>query len=221
MMSAEPIQAQRILSLQKPADIVQVIEQHGPRLGPALGCTALHALAELAGPLNEEERRRLMSEPSVGRLMLQLGSQLSGAGELDAQGLSSILWALARLGQTESPLLNGLVKRLMLLTSHGCVSCSLFLIAVQALAQLKMLGGAVGAAVLSHALGQVMSFKLAELATICRALTEAIGAEAAPLLRETLTKRLGELASPPTESTPGQGAKQALTPVVGRSRQAS
>ena len=202
------IEGRKILSLSKPADVVQLIEQHGSRMGPALGATALHALAVLADPLPDEEQRRLMNEPSVGRLMLQLGAQLSGASELDAQGLSSILWVLARLEQTESPLLNGLIKRLMLLTSHGCVSSSLFLVTVQALSQLKVLGGAVGTAVLTHTYSHLMAFKLTELATICRALAEAISTEAAPLLRDTLARRGEELVAPPTEMTPGQVAKQ-------------
>ena len=64
--------------------------------------------------------------------------------------VARFLWALAKLNQTESPLLNGLLKRLMLLTSHGCVETSLFLVIVQSMAKLNLLGGSLS---LGHPFG--------------------------------------------------------------------
>ena len=171
-------------------------------MGPGLGATALHAFVVLLGGLSEEEQRSLFATPVVKSLLLQLGSQLSGATEIDAQGLTSILWALAKLKQTESPLLGGLVKRLMLLTSHGCVSTALFLVNVQAIASLNLLSGNVATVVLQHTQNHLMAFTLAELATLCRALAEGMGAAAAPLLRDALEKRGGDL-------TTAQDSKQA------------
>ena len=52
---------------------------------------ALHALAVLAAPLPKDERNKLCAEPTVGGadgLLMQLGKQLSGAGEADAAGLT-------------------------------------------------------------------------------------------------------------------------------------
>ena len=55
--------------------------------------------------------------------MRSMGGQLAGASETDSQGLSSILWAMAQLEcSAESPLLQGLVKRLLLLAQHGRVA---------------------------------------------------------------------------------------------------
>ena len=201
-MSKDTVPVAKIIACVRPADLVQIIEQHGPRMCPGLGATTLHAFVVLLGGLSEEEQRTLFATPVVKSLLLQLGSQLSGAAEIDAQGLTSILWALAKLKQTESPLLGGLIKRLMLLTSHGCVSTALFLVIVQAIASLNMLGGPVGAAVLQHTQAQLMAFTLGELATLCRALAEATGTAAAPLLRDFLEKRGGDL-------TTAQEGKQA------------
>eukprot|EP00966_Prymnesium_polylepis_P087721 2029828-Prymnesium_polylepis.1 len=149
-----PLPVTKIISCTKPAEVVQLIEAHGPRLGPALGATSLHTLAVLADSLSDEEQRTLLATPIVKNLLMQLGSQLSGAGEIDAQGLVSILWALAKLNQNDSPLLNGLIKRLVLLTDHGCVSTSLFLVIVQATKKLNLLAGGLAAAMMAHTQAQ-------------------------------------------------------------------
>ena len=109
------------------AEALRVIEQH-PRSRPGTGGVALHALAVL-GAAAEGGAEQAVREPTVGGadgLLMQLGKQL-GAGEADAAGLTGILWALALLDQGDSPLLGGLVKRLLLLLNHGKVprtSCS-------------------------------------------------------------------------------------------------
>ena len=83
---------------------------------------ALHMLARSAATLSTEEKRQVGREPWFEKMMMKLGSQLSGASETDAQGLTAILWAMAQLEQSESPLVMGLLKRVMLLAQHGRVS---------------------------------------------------------------------------------------------------
>lgn len=171
---SDPIQLSALLTAHRPSDVISLIEQHGPRMGPALGAATLHCLAVLGGPLSEAERKKLFDIPCVGRLIMQLGSQLSGAGEIDSQGLTSILWALARLGQADSPLLTGLVRRLILLASHGAVPPRLLMIGVQSIHRLRLLGGAVGNAVLAHVQSNMGNFAVAELATLGRCLVDAL-----------------------------------------------
>ena len=172
------------------AEALRVIEQHHKIFGPGTGGVALHALAVLAAPLPKEERNKLCAEPTVGGadgLLMQLGKQLSGAGEADAAGLTGILWALALLDQGDSPLLGGLVKRLLLLLNHGKVPPNQLLVAAQALARLQLLGGAVGAAVVAHVRAHLADFHCAQLGTLARALVGALGgAGAEPLLRDLL-----------------------------------
>ena len=171
-------------------EALRVIEQHHKIFGPGTGGVALHALAVLAAPLPKEERNKLCAEPTVGGadgLLMQLGKQLSGAGEADAAGLTGILWALALLDQGDSPLLGGLVKRLLLLLNHGKVPPNQLLVAAQALARLQLLGGAVGAAVVAHVRAHLADFHCAQLGTLARALVGALGgAGAEPLLRDLL-----------------------------------
>ena len=172
------------------AEALRVIEQHHKIFGPGTGGVALHALAVLAAPLPKDERNKLCAEPTVGGadgLLMQLGKQLSGAGEADAAGLTGILWALALLDQGDSPLLGGLVKRLLLLLNHGKVPPNQLLVAAQALARLQLLGGAVGAAVVAHVRAHLADFHCAQLGTLARALVGALGgAGAEPLLRDLL-----------------------------------
>ena len=109
-------QRSALLLCASPDDVIRLIETDGPRYNAAVGCIALHALATLAAPLGADECARVANAACVNKLLLQLGGQLSGGSEADAQGLTSILWALARLSQAECPLLQVRVA------SHQCRS---------------------------------------------------------------------------------------------------
>ena len=132
--------------LSKPQDIAHLIERAHDTMGVATGSIALHLLARSSMQLPAEERKAILTRDWFGKLMMRLGGQLAGASETDAQGLICILWALAALEQGESPLLTGLVKRVLLLVQHGRVSTSQLLLIAQALARLRLLGGPIGLA---------------------------------------------------------------------------
>ena len=170
-------------------DVLRSIEQHGPRLSASHGTTALHVLAVTAAPLPKEERRKLIAAPAVNKLLLQLGTQLSGTSDADVHGMTSILWALALLEQADCPLLQGLVNRLMLLITRGNVSTAQIMVTVQALAQLKLLAGPVGAALAARVQARLLEFSAPQLGTLARFLAEALGSGAELLLRDMLAKR--------------------------------
>ena len=137
---------EELLLLAKPNEVAYLIEHNYERMGVATGSVALHMLARSSALLTADERKALASQDWFGKMMMRLGSQLSGAREADAQGLICILWALAALEQVQNPMLLGLVKRLLLLAQHGRVSVPQLLLTAQALARLKMLGGPIGIA---------------------------------------------------------------------------
>ena len=170
-------------------DVLRSIEQQGPRLTASHGATALHVLAVTAAPLPKEERRKLIAAPAVNKLLLQLGTQLAGTTDADVHGMTSILWALALLEQADCPLLQGLVNRLMLLITRGEVSTAQIMVTVQALAQLKLLAGSVGAALAARVQARLLEFSAPQLGTLARFLAEALGSGAELLLRDMLAKR--------------------------------
>ena len=67
------------------------------------------------------------------------------------------------------------------------------LLATQALAKLKQLGGPIGQAVTSIGLPRLADFNAAPLGTLSRALVEGLGVQAEPLLRAVSTARLEEV----------------------------
>ena len=170
-------------------DVLRSIELQGPRLSASHGATALHVLAVTAAPLPKEERRKLIAAPAVNKLLLQLGTQLAGTSDADVHGMTSILWALALLEQADCPVLQGLVNRLMLLITRGNVSTAQIMVTVQALAQLKLLAGSVGAALASRVQARLLEFSAPQLGTLARFLAEALGSGAELLLRDMLAKR--------------------------------
>ena len=105
----------------------------------------------------------------------------------------SVLWALAALEQKESPLLNGLIKRLVLLAQGGRVNAPQLLLMAQSLAKLGLLGGPIGQALANLTSARLADLHAAQLGTLARCLTEALGGPAAePLLRQMLASRLAE-----------------------------
>ena len=170
-------------------DILRSIEQQGPHLSASHGATALHVLAITATPLSKEERLKLIAAPSVNKLLLQLGTQLAGTTAAHLHGMTSILWALALLGQVDCPLLQGLVNRLMLLITRGEMSTAQIMVTVQALAQLELLAGPVGAALAGRVQARLLEFSAPQLGTLARLLAEALGTGAELLLRDVLAKR--------------------------------
>ena len=159
-----------LLTLSRTRDIAALIEQAHDRMSVATGSIAVHMLARSARGLTTGEKRQLAGEAWFGKMLMRLGSQLAGASETDAQGLSSILWAMAQLEQADSPLLQGLVKRLLLLAQHGRVSPSQLLLTAQALARLKLLSGPIGQALSNLALGRLGELHAAQLGTLARCL---------------------------------------------------
>ena len=170
-------------------DVLRSIEQQGPRLSASHGATALHVLAVTAAPLPKEERRKLIAAPAVNKLLQQLGTQLAGTSDADVHGMTSILWALALLEQEDCPVLQGLVNRLMLLITRGNVSTAQIMVTVQALAQLKLLAGSVGAALAAKVQARLLEFSAPQLGTLARLLAEALGSGAELLLRDVMAKR--------------------------------
>uniref|UniRef100_A0A7S0PVF3 Uncharacterized protein n=1 Tax=Coccolithus braarudii TaxID=221442 RepID=A0A7S0PVF3_9EUKA len=129
---------------------VRLIEEHAPRFSLALGSVALHVLANIVASSGVVECTQTLSMPAVNSLLLQLGSQLSGGSLIDAQGLTCMLWALARMGIVESPLVQGLLTRLLLLISHGSLDGPQLNIVTQAFAKLGMLSTSAGATLATH-----------------------------------------------------------------------
>ena len=93
-------------------EISRLLEAHYERLPVGVLSIGLHTLARTALVLPASERKALAELPWFGKMMMRLGGMLSGATVTDVKGLTSILWALSCLEQAESPLLQGLVKRL-------------------------------------------------------------------------------------------------------------
>lgn len=173
-------------------EISRLLEAHYERLPVGVLSIGLHTLARTALVLPASERKALAELPWFGKMMMRLGGMLSGATVTDVKGLTSILWALSCLEQAESPLLQGLVKRLLLLAQHGRVTSAQLLLATQALAKLKQLGGPIGQAVTSIVLPRLADLNAAHLGTLSRALVEGLGMQAEPLLRAVSTARLEE-----------------------------
>ena len=166
-------------------------------MGVATGSIALHMLARASMKLPAEEKKTIVSREWFGKLMMRLGGQLAGASETDAQGLVCILWALAALEQSDSPLLKGLINRVLLLIQHGRVNTPQLLLVAQALARLKQLGGE--NARVGLALSNLLQHRIGELnapsCTIPRCMAEAgdsANGGAEPFLRAILSTRLGE-----------------------------
>ena len=199
-----------LLTLSRPRDIGKLIEATCDKMGLATGCIAVHVLAQCASQsMSVEEKQQLASEAWFGRLLMRLGGQLAGASETDAHGLTTILWALALLEQTDSPLLQGLVKRLLLLAQHGRVSASQMLLTAQALARLKLLHSQIGQAFANLTLSRVAEFNAAQLGTIARCVADGLKGNAEPLVRAIVQGRLGEF------STEGVAARIASDPANG------
>lgn len=158
-------------------EISRLLEAHYERLPVGVLSIGLHTLARTALVLPASERKALAELPWFGKMMMRLGGMLSGATVTDVKGLTSILWALSCLEQAESPLLQGLVKRLLLLAQHGRVTSAQLLLATQALAKLKQLGGPIGQAVTSIVLPRLADLNAAHLGTLSRALVEGLGVQ--------------------------------------------
>ena len=159
-----------LLTLTRTRDIAALIESSCDKMSVATGSIALHLLARSAQNMPKEEKQGLARLAWFGKMLMRLGGQLAGASESDAQGLSSILWAMALLDQADSPLLQGLVKRLLLLTQHGRASASQMVLTAQALSRLKLLGGPVGQALANLSLSRIADFHAAQLGTMARCL---------------------------------------------------
>lgn len=170
-------------------DALRAIEHEGPYLSAARVAIGLHVVALSAAPLGPDERSQLANTPLMSNLMQQLGAQLNGTGEADLHGMASILWALALLEQTENPELQKLISRLLLFITHSHGSTAWLVAIVQSLAQLKMLGGAVGAALAAKVHARLDEFNAAQLGSLARLLAEALGSGAEPLLRQVLATR--------------------------------
>ena len=162
-----------ILTLSRTDELAQFIELNFERMGVATCSTALHLLARSAIALQSEQRRVMASQPWFRKMMMRLGSQLAGASDTDAQGLSSILWAMAVLEQNDNPLLLGLTKRLLLLAQHGRVSAAHLLLAAQSLAKLKMHGPPIGIALANLAQSRIAEFDAAQMGTMVRSIRTA------------------------------------------------
>jgi hypothetical protein len=184
-----------LLCLSRPQDLAAMIEQNYERMPVAAGAIALHLLARSTASMPTEQRKQIAQAPWFEKMMMRLGSQLSGGSETDAQGLSSILWAMAQLEQNDSPLLMGLIKRLLLLAQHGRVSPAHLLLTTQALTRLRLLSGAAGVAISNILQARLGEFHAAQLGTIARCFTDAPCAGTEPILRAILASRLGEFSA--------------------------
>jgi hypothetical protein len=151
------------------ADVLQHIESHAARYDCGAGSVALHLLAATARPLGAEEARRLGATPSVGRLVMQLGTQFAGGTELDARGLVALLWSLAVLAPPDSPLLQGLVKRILLLAQRGILTGTQLHTSAEAVGALGLTSPGPIATALAHALlPRLASLHAAQLGDVLR-----------------------------------------------------
>jgi len=151
------------------ADVLVHIEDHAIQYDAGAGSVALHVLAATARPKGADEARRLGATPAVGRLVMQLGAQLAGGSDLDARGLVALLWTLATLAPPDSPLLQGLAKRIILLAQRGRLTPGQLHISAQALAALGLTATGSIATGLAHALlPRLAAFNAAQLGDLLR-----------------------------------------------------
>jgi len=158
-----------LLACTSHTQVLAHIEEHAHQYECGAGSVALHVLAATARPLGAEARQ-IGATHAVGRLVMQLGGQLAGGTELDANGLVALLWALATLAPLESALLSGLVGRILLLTSRAACSPAQLHISTQAIAALGLLASGPTARKLAIALlPRIGSFNAAQLGDLLRA----------------------------------------------------
>lgn len=158
-----------LLSCAAADAVLQHIEEHAVQYDCGAGSVALHVLAATARPQGAEEARRLGATPSVGRLVMQLGTQFAGGSDLDARGLVALLWSLAVLAPPDSPLLQGLVKRILLLAQRGMLTAGQLHTSAEAVGALGLASPGPVATALAHALlPRLGVFHAAQLGDVLR-----------------------------------------------------